>query len=330
MSAAAIVAEIDYTALPLGSRQRFHLQVANRPDGGPLRLPVLVMVGQSRTPRLVCVAGVHGDEHEGVTALLELWDELEPASLQGTLVLVPVANPPAFAANARRNPYDPVDMNRLFPGRADGGITERLAYQLFHTVVADADFVLSMHGWSNGALVLPYVEYPRRSPLTDASRAAARAFGLDTLAALDWHPGLLCAACNRAGISAIEPEIGGLGCTLPERRGLYRRVYRRGVHNLLRHLQMLPGAPELPAAVYEVTRHEVFAPEGGIVRRRVEIGASVQAGDPLASVTDLTGAPLVQVASPAAGTVAMLRLAAPVQPGDLLALIFAPGSPSDA
>ena len=228
---------LEYDALPLRSRHRFALLVADRPDGSSLALPVLVMVGQRPTPRLVCVAGVHGDEHEGVTALLELWEELEPEALQGTVVMVPVANPPAFAANARVNPQDPVDMNRVFPGRADGRITERLAYHLFHSVVTGADLVLSMHGWSSGALVLPYVEYPRDSPVTPASRAAARAFGLDTLEPLDWHPGLLCAACNRAGIPAIEPEIGGLGYTEDARRALYKR----GTRALMQHLGILPG-----------------------------------------------------------------------------------------
>jgi predicted deacylase len=48
-------------------------------------------------------------------ALLELWDEIEPSDVAGRLVLVPAANPSAFRAGERRNPEDPLDMNRIFP-----------------------------------------------------------------------------------------------------------------------------------------------------------------------------------------------------------------------
>ncbi len=161
-----------------------------------------------------------------------MWDEIEPSDLAGTLVLVPAANPPAFRAGERRNPEDSLDMNRIFPGRADGTITERLAHRLFHDVVAGADFVLSLHGWGRGALVVPYTEYPRDSPVTQPSRAAARAFGLEWIEAFDWPPGMLVAVCARHGIPAIEPEIGGLEITVSERRALYKRCTR----NLMSHL----------------------------------------------------------------------------------------------
>ena len=107
---------VPYDDLPLGSRHCFALTAGTMADGTELTLPVLVAPGASRAPRLVCVAGIHGNEPEGITALLELWDEIGPGELAGTLVLVPVANPPAFRAGERRNPEDPLDMNRSFPG----------------------------------------------------------------------------------------------------------------------------------------------------------------------------------------------------------------------
>jgi len=311
---------LDDLALPPWSRHRFSRRVAALADGTVLAIPILVVTGQASRPRLVCVAGVHGDEHEGVAAQLELWEELAPDAMTGTLVLVPVANPPAFRAGMRRNPEDPVDMNRVFPGDPSGSVTERLAYHLFHDVVAGADFVLSMHGWSSGVLVVPYVEYPRDSPVTEASLAAARAFGLEYVEAWDWPVGMLVAACNRAGIPAIEPEIGGLGCTTSEGRALYKR----GVRNLMRHLGMLDREPELPARVTRVTRCALRAPSGGLIRRHVELGDAVRAGDTVATVTDLVGITLESVVSPIDGFVAAVRLTASVNPGDMLAVIFQP------
>lgn len=311
---------LDYGALPLNSRHRYAYRVSRMADGSQLSIRTLVLVGTTRRPHLVCVAGVHGNEHEGITALLELWDELTPSDVSGTLVIVPVANPPAFRAGARRNPDDMVDMNRVFPGEAEGNTTQRLAYHLFHGIIAGADLLLSMHGWTDDALVVPYTEYPQESPVTEASRAAAFAFGLEYVEAFDWPHGLLAAACNRAGIPAIEPEIGGLGCTVPERRARYKR----GVRNLMRHLGMMPGEPDVPAAVRHVKRKMLYAPTGGIIRRYAELEEEVRAGDCIATITDLTSEPLGQIETPMDGFVAVQRLRASVNPGELVAVIFQP------
>ncbi|MFN8591964.1 MAG: succinylglutamate desuccinylase/aspartoacylase family protein [Thermomicrobiales bacterium] len=296
------------------------LPVAALAHGAEVGLPVLTVTGAAPGPRLVCVAGIHGNEPEGVTALLDLWDEIEPTNLAGTLMLVPVANPPAFHAGERRNPSDPLDMNRIFPGRADGTTTERLADRLWHDIVLGADFVLSLHGWGRGGLVVPYTEYPRDSSVTAASRAAAAAFGLPWLEAFDWPPGMMVAVCARHGIPAIEPEIGGLECSVPERRALYRR----GLANLLRHLGMTTGASETPDQVQDVSRVELTAPTGGVLRRRVELGDPVQPGTDIAVITGLCGETLAKVLSPIAGFVAAQRLTGAVNPGEQVAVIFQP------
>jgi predicted deacylase len=314
----AITGAIPYEALPAGSRRGFTIAAGAMADGSEIALPVLVATGSAPRPRLVCVAGIHGNEPEGITALLELWQELDPGVIAGTLVLVPVANPPAFRAGERRNPGDPLDMNRIFPGRDNGTITERLAHHLFRDVVAGADFVLSLHGWGRGALVVPYTEYPRDSAVTVASRAAAAAFGLEWLEAFDWPPGMLVAVCARHGIPTIEPEIGGQEGTLPERRALYTR----GVRNLMRHLGLLPGTPDRADRVRDVIRAPVAAPTGGVVRRHVELGDRVAAADSIATITDLLGTPRAEVVSPGDGFVAALRLTAAVNPGEQIAVIF--------
>jgi predicted deacylase len=289
-------------------------------DGTELELPVLVTSGTSHAPRLVCVAGIHGNEPEGITALLDLWNEIEPSDVSGTLVLVPAANPPAFRAGERRNPEDPLDMNRIFPGRADGTITERLAHRLFHDVVAGADFVLSLHGWGRGALVVPYTEYARDAPVTQSSRAAAKAFGLQWIEAFDWPPGMLVAVCARNGIPAIEPEIGGLEITVPHRRALYKRCTR----NLMSYLGLMARTPDVPKTVRDVVRVQITAPTGGVLRRTVELGDAIQSGDLIATISDLFGQSRAEAISSLDGFVAALRLTGPIDSGEQVAVIFQP------
>lgn len=313
----------DLERLPLG-RHSLLLRVGRTADGSELTLPVNILAGRMPHPRLLMVAGVHGDEYEGILAQLELWREIKATELAGTIVIVPVANPPAFGAARRRNPADEVDMNRVFPGDPHGTVTERLAHRLFQSVLPGSDLLLSMHSWTADGAVVPYVEYPKNSPVTRASHDAAVAFGLDYVEALDWLPGLLVAAANRAGVPAIEPEIGGGAIALPERRALYRR----GTLNLLRHMRMLPGEPQ-HYTPREVVREAIVAPIGGLLLRHIEPGDHVTPGQPLATICDLNGHSLAEITAPDSGLIAAARLRAAVQPGDMVALLFRERCPED-
>ena len=134
--ATRIMEWIDVEALAPRSLHAFDFAVVRLADGSWLTVPVKVAVGNRPRPRLVALAGVHGDEPEGMLSLLDFWDTCDPGRLQGTVILVPVANPPAFAAHQRRSPLDGLDLNRTFPGKADGTPSERLAYRLLHEVIA--------------------------------------------------------------------------------------------------------------------------------------------------------------------------------------------------
>src|SRR5690242_19648047 len=92
------VTTIDFDALPEHRRLLFDLDVVPLADGRMLTIPVQVFAGSGPRPLFVVVAGVHGDEPEGVLALLDLAREVVLEQMKGRLVIVAVANPPAFAA----------------------------------------------------------------------------------------------------------------------------------------------------------------------------------------------------------------------------------------
>src|SRR5438445_12118475 len=114
-------------ARELPSRRRRRFDVTTMPDGSTLSIPLNVITGTRRHPRLLAVAGHHGDEQEGTAALISLWERLQPSSMYGSVVMVPVLNPPAFQALRRTNHEDGLDINRIFPGRPNGNVAERLA-----------------------------------------------------------------------------------------------------------------------------------------------------------------------------------------------------------
>jgi predicted deacylase len=266
------------------------------------------------------IAGIHGDEHEGPAALLALGERLDPGALRGTLVLVPVANPPAFNTATRWNRHDGQNLNRVFPGEADGSITHRIARLLVEEVIPGADFVITIHGWTAGSLTVPYVEYTSGHETSQAARAGAAAFGLEYLEPLPLLPGRLMSTLAHLGIAACEVEIGGEGITLPERRV----VGEEGVIGVLRHLGMLEGEAMVPEAQRDVARVTVIAASGGFLRRvdDLHLGDTLGVGRQIATVCGLNGEPREVLVSPADGVLAMLRHAANVDPGDLVAALF--------
>lgn len=314
-----VTAPPDPDALPPATRRRVAHRLFTLADGAPVDLPVTIVRGARPGPRVLAVAGIHGDEFEGVAGLQEAVAALDPADLAGALVALHVAHPPAFRAVRRTSPLDGLDLNRSFPGSPDGTPSQRLAHHLLEGYVRPAGFVLSMHSWSASGLVVPYVEFPGgESEAARLGLAAARCLGLELLRTSRWHPGLLVANAVALGIPAIEVEIGGLGVSYDTNARLYAEIVAR----CLRHLRALPGdAPPTPGS--RVVRHvEVGAPAGGLLRRLKEPGDTVARGEPIATVRDLWGAVQTDVTSPVDGIVAACRFCPSVNPGDRVATLF--------
>ena len=296
-------------------RHVFRHVVARLADGTDLSVPVIVVAGGTPGPCLFAVAGVHGDEPQGVVALQDALGGLDPGGLGGTVVAIPVANPPAFRAGQRRSPLDDLDLNRTFPGDPTGSPSQRLAHVLLHDYALRADFVLSMHSWGSRGLVVPYVEYPAgESPAEAASLAAAQALGLVFCRQSRWHPGLLVACAVHRGVPAVETEVGGLGIARAPESARYRDVFER----LLVHLGLRPDPGVAAPEAARIVRHlEVTAPVGGVLRPTRDLGAAVRSGEVVATIDDLHARRLADV-----GVVAAYRLCSSVGPGEAVATVF--------
>ena len=187
---------IDIPNLPRGEKSTGWIDIAGRPDGGQWRLPYLYVTGQSDGPVLVVFAGVHGDEYEGVEAIPRVYASLDPSLLKGTLFAIPVCNVPAYETITRSSPVDHLNLARVFPGNAEGSITERIAQRLTDDVLAHADFFVDLHSGGMGYDIPTLVGYIHQdTPLGQKSFDGARAFGAPVL----WgHPSL--AVVNRCPI----------------------------------------------------------------------------------------------------------------------------------
>ncbi|MDZ7643254.1 MAG: M14 family metallopeptidase [Woeseiaceae bacterium] len=193
---------------------------------------------------LALVAGTHGYEYPPITALQRVRGALDPAELAGTVILVHIANPPSFFGRTIYfSPADGKNLNRVYPGRADGTLSERIAHVITRDVIERADYVVDLH--RRRATSTPHGHMPLTGnrELDTAARGMAMAFGIDHIV-IDAHqlrdPGDSLYVDQTAltrGKPAITTETGQLGSNQEQ----WVRMAEDGVYNLLRHLGMLEG-----------------------------------------------------------------------------------------
>jgi predicted deacylase len=294
-------------------------------------IPVTLVHGRRPGPVLALVAGVHGMEYAPILALQRVRASLDPEALGGTLILVHVANMPSFLG--RTIYYSPVDgknLNRVFPGRPDGTLSERVAAMLTREVIERATHVVDLHCGDGNESLRPYTYWitTGRPEVAEAGRRMALAFGLDHIvidASRPTDPAAAVYLSNTAitrGKPALTTEVGALAGTDEASIG---RI-ERGVAGLLRHLGMTSTGPEPLAAdrVVWIGPNEVLqAGATGIVHPLVERGHTVARGAVLARITDFHGRLLEEVRAPFDGEVLYILGTPPVTRGEPVAFVGA-------
>lgn len=273
------------------------------PVGDGRAVALFVVRGAVPGPTTVVTAGVHGDEYEGPAAVRDLATELRPETTRGTVVLVPVANPTAFAAGTRLNPEDGKNLARSFPGDPAGSPTERLAAALY-AVAGRADVLVDLHSGGVEYLFAPVAGFYGPAAGSNPSFAAAARFGLPRLWRLPDTPGVLSFELHRRGATAVGCEYLGAGRLDPAGRA----AYRRGVLSVLN-----AAGPVVPPPAF--AGDWLLTAADGLFEADCGVGQTVAAGQPLAVVTDVRGRVLQRFAAPHAGDVLAVRGKAGVRAG---------------
>jgi hypothetical protein len=311
---------------PQSSLRSGYLEIPPGEDGGA-RVPVSVLHGARPGPVLALVAGTHGYEYPPITALQRLRRTLDPARLSGTVILVHVANPPSFLGRTiYYSPADGKNLNRVYPGRADGTQSERIAHAITQEVIERSDYLVDLHGGDGNEALRPYVYMPvtGNRELDAATKGMAIAFGLDHIVIdegrlRDPDDSLYVdqTALTR-GKPAITTETGQLGSN-DER---WVRMVEHGVWNLLRHLEMLDGEVRENKGIVWLTDYQVVAsPETGVFRAAVRDGYAIAEGGLLGVLFDFFGDEVAEIRAPFAGVVNYVVATPPVSKGEPVAMV---------
>ncbi|HTB14420.1 MAG TPA: M14 family metallopeptidase [Bryobacteraceae bacterium] len=307
-----------------GKRATGFIQVPAGVDAGT-NIPVIVIHGAKPGPTLAVVAGAHGTEYASIIALEKL--SPDPAELSGTLIILPLVNLASFAQKVPHlNPVDGKNMNRMYPGKADGTQTERASWVIGREVVAKCDYMIDLHGGDLDENLRRYSYWPRtgKDQFDATTRGMVLAFGLDhVILQRNQAPAVPGAtSISRFAIDSGKPtiiaEAGHAGTT--DAADIDALV--RGCENVMRHLKMLPGtaaAVEHPVWIGPITT--VKSDLDGIFYPLAVPEAYVSQGMVIGYLTDYFGNKLADVTAPIAGVVAYICSVPSMKKGDTVANI---------
>jgi len=268
-------------------------------DGSDLSIPIAVIKGERSGPQVCLLAAQHGDEWNGTHLCNELFEQIDPEDVNGSIVFIPIANPPAFVEKNRVGRLDNVDMNRVYQFQKGFRPTEQLARTLFERIMVNSDVVVDLHTGGPG-------EYLPHVGCLESRGELAESLGLQymILKAIESegdlvrHSGSLGPACERHGVAALTVEMGRARAVQKEishevGQGLLRILERVGVLKV----GVAPSGPASASAVLS-GKVPVKAGTGGVFTAAVTLGQRVAKGDEIGVVSEImTGVMQTAVAS---------------------------------
>ncbi len=288
------------------------VHIGSLPTGAWATMPVTVLRGIVGGPTIWLSGGIHGDEVMGVEIVRQLIRHIDPQTLRGTIIAVPIVNILGFTAGSRYLP-DGRDLNRSFPGSARGSQAARLAHTFYQYIVSVCKFGMDFHSGSRGRSNLPQV----RGNLDDPQiLELAGVFGTPIAIHSGIRDGSLRGAAQRDGIGVLLFEGGEAArFDLPAVRAGYRGALR-----VMKALKMLKAAPPRPKGEQILSRKSSWTRAGrsGFCHLKVSLGELVERGQSVATISDSTSTAELNVRARTTGVVIGVLLDAIVHRGDAL------------
>ena len=311
-----------------GQKATGFIQVPGGVDAA-LDIPVIVVNGSQPGPTLALLAGAHGTEYASIIALMKLAEAADPATVSGTLIVVPLLNVASFLQKVPHlNPVDGKNMNRLYPGKPDGTQTERALWAITKQVLEKCDYLIDFHGGDLDENMRKYSYWPDtgNDRLDATSRGMVLAFGFDHIIIQHNHPTdprtpgvtTVTRQAQNLGKPAIAVEAGHAGTTHAEDVD----ALMGGCWQVMRHLKMLPGVATRVEHPLWIGRYAVVTSDrDGVFFPLVVPEAYVKQGTTIGYMTDFFGNKVWDVTAPLSGVVIYIGAVPSMKKGDNIGYI---------
>lgn len=298
-----------------GHKKILNLDTARLHTYTKLEVPVVVERAKADGPSLLLLAGIHGNELNGVEIVRELLAKKYTKPDAGMVISIPTVNIFGFINQTREFP-DGKDLNRAFPGSQKGSLASIFAHHLMNEILPHVDYCIDFH--TGGA---------RRfnSSQIRISRDNEELLGLAKV----FNPRFIVYAAQREKSFREAATKTGKKVLLFEggkSHDFNQRITMRGVTGTLRlmqHLGMRCFPEELnknsfPPPVMVKNSTWIRARQGGLFRFFVKDGSKVEKGQVVGTVSDPYGKYEFKVKMPQCGYIIGLNHAPVVYKGDAL------------
>lgn len=311
-----------------GSRATGRVAAGEMADGSAISIPLILVNGIKSGPKLYIQAAIHGDEVTGTEIARRAALEVDPHELSGSLVVVPIANVPAYLTRSRGFALEersPINMHGSFPGDPNGLLTERIAHKIFNDIAIKCDCAIDMHTGLTGSCVYPFSYVCPADNLCgtlEKREAMALACATDLVyylsredckkfKSIENYDLTFFEQAHMRGIPSILLEMGEGGRVTRE----FVPIGVESIKNVMRQLGMLKGEIKKARRQVKFTKIHVARPRsGGLARIKVKLGSEIKVGDLAAEVVGPFG-DIEEVRSPQGGTVLRVLTMEIVYPG---------------
>jgi uncharacterized protein len=294
-----------------GETAQINTFIAKLPSHTPINTPIFVYRGKEDGPVLLLMAGMHGDEINGMEIVRRMIDENLVIPDRGSVICVPILNIYGFINTSRAVP-DGKDVNRSFPGNQNGSLASRVAYYIMKDILPNIDYGVDFHTGGAARTNYPQIRCVFSDPV---NLELAHAFHAPFTINSPYRPKSLRYVAGKMGKRILVYE-GGESSRFDD---LAIEEGIRGTLRLMYHLGMSDVKPEPITTNLLIHKSTwVRAKNSGLFRTGFSYGALIRKNQVIGTITDPFGEFQVKIKSPATGYIVGLNNNPVVSQGDAL------------
>lgn len=304
--------KIDHIDVQPGEQKTVALSVGSLPSGTDINILVHVFRSMFVGPTVLILAGVHGDEINGVEIVRQsLLQNAYENLIKGSVIVIPLLNVFGFI-NFSRDVPDGKDVNRSFPGTKNGSLASRVAYTLTKKILPHIDIGIDYHTGGASRFNYPQIRYGKTNKM---AKELARVFSAPFMIEKPY----IIKSLRKVAKDMKKPIIVYEGGESVRLDGYSISKGLDGLKRVLKHLEMIEKAPEQNNKVINLKKTTwIRAPYSGLFTWTRKSGVFVLKGEPLGIVNDILGSTYVTVLSSRDGYIIGHNNASVVSQGDAL------------
>lgn len=329
-----VVSTLDIGDLEPGRKHYLYFQGEQSPTGQHWHVSVIVAKGRNPGRRITLTSGVHGDEMSSIRTVQMVMDELDPASMAGSVMAVLDISRPALEGMQRRWPnqgrgIDLVDINREWPGNENGASApSRHAGIVFNKLLKpNSDVAIDFHTGTTGLECSDFIIGNRLIPEV---KTMIDLYPIRQVWDSTAYPGVLHNAFTDAGIPSFCPEVGAA-------RSLDHKLiapFVEGTMNVLKHHGVIGGSMGRVASDAGTfvgnSAFPILATHGGFIEHLVKLNDKVSAGQKVIVQRNSFGEVVAEYSSAVDGEVGAIRSDCSSEPGNVLMFVLYNHAPAMA